>query len=100
MTAQTTSRGPERRLKITFPLFLFMLVNCRQDRGGSAGALIMDELKLAGTVRPARPSFFLFSISGRRRLHRDASTPAGAVRDGGGLVVGSFRWSAPSVLHR
>ena len=63
MTAQTTPKGA---WKITFLLFLFMLVNFADKIVvGLAGAPIMDELKLSPEQFGLLGSsfFFLFSIS-------------------------------------
>src|SRR5438105_1275848 len=67
MTAQPTSKGtPKGAWKITFLLFLFMLVNFADKIVvGLAGAPIMDELKLSPEQFGLLGSsfFFLFSIS-------------------------------------
>src|SRR4029078_7365704 len=63
MTAQPT---PKRAWKITFLLFLFMLVNFADKIVvGLAGAPIMDELKLSAEQFGflGASFFFLFSIS-------------------------------------
>ena len=79
MTAQPTPKGA---WKITFLLFLFMLVNFADKIVvGLAGVPIMTELKLdAGAVRPARLLVLLpvFDLGHRRRLHRQQRRrPAG-----------------------
>ena len=95
MTAQATPEGtPKGAWKITFLLFLFMLVNFADKIVvGLAGAPIMDELKLvAGAVRPARLLVLLpvFDLGHRRRLHRQPRRhPLGAAGDGGDLVGGA-----------
>src|SRR6476659_6855014 len=67
MTAQATSEGtPKGAWKITFLLFLFMLVNFADKIVvGLAGAPIMDELKLSPEQFGLLGSsfFLLFSIS-------------------------------------
>src|SRR6476659_6862882 len=67
MTAQATSEGtPKGAWKITFLLFLFMLVNFADKIVvGLAGAPIMDELNLDPEQFGLLGSsfFFLFSIS-------------------------------------
>ncbi len=67
MTAQATPKGtPKGAWKITFLLFLFMLVNFADKIVvGLAGAPIMDELKLSPEQFGLLGSsfFFLFSIS-------------------------------------
>ncbi len=101
MTAQPTPKGA---WKITFLLFLFMLVNFADKIVvGLAGVPIMTELKLdAGAVRPARLLVLpaVLDLGHHRRLHRQQRRdPLGAAGDGGDLVAGAVSDGRHRQLH-
>ena len=102
MTAH--KRRPKGAWKITFLLFLFMLVNFADKIVvGLAGAPIMDELKLSPEQFGLLGSsfFFLFSISAIvGRFHRQSHRhPLGPARDGGDLVAGAVSDGRHRQLH-